>query len=244
MEALMMKHLALIALVNFFLTTFPHSDLKGSSTYMRPIPDSLTPLVSDEGRKILKEIVTIGCDKSFWRLIEQFSTQQEPTFCGLTTLAMTLNALKIDPQKNWKGIWRWYDEYMLLTTHELQRVRERGLNLRELSELATKNNLIVESVYSDKISLEQFKKILKRNLCSEDKFIIASYSRKVLGQTGDGHFSPIAAYHEKYKKVLILDVARFKYPPVWVDIHKFKQAMDINDSSTQKSRGLILVSKK
>jgi hypothetical protein len=26
-------------------------------------------------------------------------------------MAMILNALKIDPGYNWKGIWRWYDDY-------------------------------------------------------------------------------------------------------------------------------------
>jgi Phytochelatin synthase len=32
----------------------------------------------------------------------------------------------------------------------------------------------------------------------------------VLGQTGSGHFSPIAGYHAATDSVLILDVARFK----------------------------------
>lgn len=29
----------------------------------------------------------------------------------------------------------------------------------------------------------------------------------------DGHFSPVAAYHEERDMALILDVARFKYSP-------------------------------
>ena len=40
--------------------------------------------------------------------------------------------------------------------------------------------------------------------------MVASFSRKELMQTGNGHFSPIAAYEEKEKMVLLLDVARFK----------------------------------
>jgi len=42
------------------------------------------------------------------------------------------------------------------------------------------------------------------------ELLIVSYSRKVLGQTGDGHFSPIGGYHKSRDLVLIMDVARFK----------------------------------
>lgn len=36
------------------------------------------------------------------------------------------------------------------------------------------------------------------------------YSRRTLGQTGDGHFSPVAAYAAESDMTLVLDVARFK----------------------------------
>ena len=42
------------------------------------------------------------------------------------------------------------------------------------------------------------------------EFVVASYDRRSLGQTGTGHFSPIAAYEKSSDSVLILDVARFK----------------------------------
>ena len=38
-----------------------------------------------------------------------------------------------------------------------------------------------------------------------------------MGQTGDGHYSPIAGYNQNNDKVLYLDVARFKYPSYWLD---------------------------
>jgi glutathione gamma-glutamylcysteinyltransferase len=47
-----------------------------------------------------------------------------------------------------------------------------------------------------------------------------SYSRKVLGQTGDGHFSPVGGYHPGKDLALIMDTARFKYPPHWVPLLK------------------------
>ena len=49
----------------------------------------------------------------YFPLAAQFRTQDEPAYCGLSTLVMALNALAIDPGKTWKGVWRWYAEEML-----------------------------------------------------------------------------------------------------------------------------------
>ena len=45
--------------------------------------------------------------------------------------------------------------------------------------------------------------------------MIVSYSRKALGQTGDGHYSPIGGYHAESDQVLILDVARCQSIQIW-----------------------------
>lgn len=44
--------------------------------------------------------------ESYFRLAEQFRTQDEPAFCGLSTLTMVLNALAVDPGRVWKGTCR------------------------------------------------------------------------------------------------------------------------------------------
>lgn len=41
----------------------------------------------------------------YFRLAEQFRTQDEPAFCGLSTLTMVLNALAVDPGRVWKGMY-------------------------------------------------------------------------------------------------------------------------------------------
>lgn len=41
------------------------------------------------------------------------SMQDEPAFCGLTSISMVLNALCIDPRRTWKGAWRYFHEAML-----------------------------------------------------------------------------------------------------------------------------------
>lgn len=56
-------------------------------------------------------------------------------------------------------------------------------------------------------------------------------------QTGTGHFSPIGGYHAGRDMVLILDVARFKYPPHWVPLTLLWEAMDTIDKATGQRRG-------
>jgi hypothetical protein len=66
--------------------------------------------------------------------------------------------------------------------------------------------------------------------------------RGVLNQTGTGHFSPIGGYNSSLDMVLIMDVARFKYPPHWVPLPLLHEAMQALDPDAQKPRGLLEVS--
>jgi len=45
-----------------------------------------------------------------------------------------------------------------------------------------------------------------------------NFYRKVLNQTGAGHFGPIAAYNSNRDLVLVFDVAKFKYESYWCSI--------------------------
>ncbi|KAA8544136.1 hypothetical protein F0562_022148 [Nyssa sinensis] len=58
-----------------------------------------------------------------------------------------------------------------------------------------------------------------------------------------GHFSPIGGYHAGKDMALILDVARFKYPPHWVPLRLLWEAMDTVDEATGFQRGFMLISK-
>ena len=78
--------------------------------------------------------------------------------------------------------------------------------------------------------------------CARGPFLVVSYNRQVVKQTGTGHFSPIAAYDVESDKVLVLDTARFKYGPHWVDLSLMFEAMQPVDPCTGKSRGFVLLS--
>ena len=79
---------------------------------------------------------------------------------------------------------------------------------------------------------EDFRCLVKENTKQDERFVVVSYSRPALSQTGEGHFSPIAGYHPYKDLVLILDVARFKYPPYWVKLPLLVEAMREMDVST------------
>lgn len=64
-------------------------------------------------------------------------------------------------------------------------------------------------------------------------------------QQKGGHISPLAAYDRETDRFMILDVARYKYPPVWVKTEDLFAAMNTPDSDNDnRSRGYVLVSRR
>ena len=55
---------------------------------------------------------------------------------------------------------------------------------------------------------------MKRACRDGSPSLILSYSRSAVGQTGDGHFSPVGAYNERRDMALILDAATAWSAPV------------------------------
>ena len=49
---------------------------------------------------------------------------------------------------------------------------------------------------------------------------------------GSGHFSPIGGYCPNRDLILIMDVARFKYPPHWVPLSTVFESMKTIDQAT------------
>jgi glutathione gamma-glutamylcysteinyltransferase len=224
---------------------------KGSSGrfYQRALPDAQVPFSSKDGRRIFGEALVAGHMESFFYLSEQFNTQDEPTFCGLSTLAMVLNSLRIDPMQTWKGAWRWFDEQNVSCCTGPQEVRERGLTFDMFQCLAGCNGARVSaqrapSPWEEQCTLEEFEESFRsavKATCSSSQreFLVVSYCRESLGQTGSGHFSPIGGYHEESDSVLIMDVARFKYPPHWVPLRGVVQAMFSVDPEVGRPRGFL-----
>ena len=63
------------------------------------------------------------------------STQDEPAFCGLASVAMVLNALSVDPRRVWKGPWRYFHEQLLDCCLPLEAVKRIGITLEQVGPL-------------------------------------------------------------------------------------------------------------
>jgi hypothetical protein len=68
------------------------------------------------------------------------STQDEPAFCGLASIAMVLNALSIDPKRPWKGSWRWFHEELLDCCLPLNKVALEGVVLTQVGHVRGHSN--------------------------------------------------------------------------------------------------------
>lgn len=210
--------------------------------YRRPLPEHNIAFSSAEGRALFQQALVDGTAQNFFALSEQFHTQADPAFCGLASLVVVLNALGIDPQRTWRGPWRWFSEELLDCCIPLDRVRETGISIGQLACLARCNGAQAAVHRPTTDSLENFREAVIQSCRSTGgPFVIASYARDALGQTGSGHFSPLAAYDGAHDRVLILDVARFKYPPHWVPLAELYAAMLPLDPTTQQSRGWVIL---
>ncbi|MDX2216562.1 MAG: phytochelatin synthase family protein [Oculatellaceae cyanobacterium bins.114] len=212
--------------------------------YRRPLPASCIAFSSTEGRQLFREALELGGMEGYFALAEQFHTQAEPAFCGLGTMVVVLNALAIDPGRIWRGVWRWYGEEMLDCCQSLPVIKETGITLDEFVCISRCNGAKVTAHRYTERSLNEFRQDVQQTTSTaQGTHMVAAYSRKVLGQTGDGHFSPIGGYHPQRDLVLLMDVARFKYPPHWVPLPLLWKAFEPPDPETNCSRGYILLQK-
>ncbi|KAG7377766.1 hypothetical protein PHYPSEUDO_011043 [Phytophthora pseudosyringae] len=215
-----------------------------SSFHRRHLPQDCIAFSSPEGRKLFTEAINSSSNymQIYFPLAEQFITQAEPAFCGLATLAMCLNALEIDPGRLWKGPWRWFSEELFDCCTSLSVAKEKGISMSEFICLARCNGVLTEDYRAtNDFTLEQFRDIVRHSCATSSEIVVLNYSRKVLGQTGDGHFSPIGGYHAERDMVLLMDVARFKYPPHWVKLSRVFESMQCLDPSMDLPRGLVIL---
>jgi glutathione gamma-glutamylcysteinyltransferase len=189
---------------------------------------------------MLVEALEAGTGESFYPLVAHLHTQAEPAWCGLGTLVTVLNALEVDPGRTWRGPWRFFGEELLVCCKALELAASEGLTLAEVACLAACNGAEAVPETAEPGREEAFRAALLSSVrAPAGPFVVANYSREVLGQSGTGHFSPLAAVHGKRDQVLVLDVARFKYPPHWVAISRLFTAMAAVDAQSGRPRGWL-----
>ena len=99
---------------------------------------------------------------------------------------------------------------------------------------------VTTRVVDDQADAARITRDLAQNLATPHNFVVVNYSRRALGQPGDGHISPLGAYDADSDSFLILDVNPTRAPWVWVRAADLVAAMRTFD--TVENRGYLLVS--
>jgi hypothetical protein len=210
--------------------------------YFRTPPDESNPLApalialdSPQGRKLLTES---DATADYHELRTHFVPQSRKAYCSVASAITTLNAARLTPAP--------IDERSLFAhpsvdIHPLK-VSFIGMSLRELGAMLRAHGADAEVVQASDTTLDAFRQTVRANLRHEGDFLLINYEREHLGQVQSGHISPLAAYHAPTDRVLILDVAAYRYPPVWAPLEDVWKAMraPLNDETTI-TRGFIVV---
>ena len=212
----------------------------------RPLSEKLVRLDSPEGERLLTES---EANEAFLPLATHFTTQKTQAYCGVASVVMVLNALGVPaPVPPEYEPYRYFTQDIVLgdLTSDVTtpaKVAEYGMSPEHVAGVLRSYG--VEAVVHRAVasSIEDFRARASDYLDRGGHHVIVNYSRSGLEQEGRGHISPLAAYDADTDRFLILDVSRYKYPPVWMTVADLYKAINTIDSGSNKTRGIVVVSK-
>jgi hypothetical protein len=219
----------------------------GAGAETLPLPANLTDLNSEQGEKYFLES---GAHEAFFPAAANFVTQKTQAYCGVASMVMVLNALGVPAPSTPE-----YQPYHIFTQDNFLDARtdailprdvlaRQGMTLDQLGGLLMLHPVTVEVRHAADGGLDAFRASARDYLATRDHFVLVNYLRKTIGQEIGGHISPLAAYDEKSDQFLVFDVARYKYPPVWVKAAELFDAMNTPDAANAgKTRGYVLIAK-
>lgn len=210
-----------------------------------PLPDHLIGLDSAAGERLLLDS---EARQAYWPLGMQFVTQKTQAYCGVASIVMVLNALGVPaPTTPEFAPFRTFTQDNVLTA-ETEKIlpqavlARQGMTLDQLGRILETHGVTAEVHHAGAGSLDAFRRLAVEHLGRKDRHVLVNYLRRTLGQEHGGHISPLAAYDADTDRFLILDVSRYKYPPVWVRAADLFAAMDTPDpDNDHRTRGFVLV---
>lgn len=201
---------------------------------------------SDAGRALRARI---PADADYWQLAPNFAVQQTQTYCSVASAITVLNAMPIkkptDPAYAPYGYFTQSNYFTPEVSKVIsaETVLAQGMTREEMARTLELEGVKAQSIAGDSLDDDSLRALLKKALGDDGRFVLANYLRAALGQVGGGHWSALAAYDAETDRVLILDVAKYKYPPSWVGIHTLREAIATLDTTSKQPRGLVIVSK-
>jgi hypothetical protein len=209
------------------------------------LPPALIRLDSDAGAQLLLDS---QARRAYWPLSIHFLTQKNQAYCGVASMVMVLNAMgvKAPPAAGYEPFATFTQDNLLNERTEAivpqKTLLQQGMTLTELGRILSSYNVAVAVIHADDEGLERFRSTVAKQLSTPGGYVLANYLRRAIGQETGGHISPLAAYDAKSDRFLILDVSRYKYPPVWVTAPELYAAMNTVDRDNEgRRRGYVLV---
>jgi hypothetical protein len=183
----------------------------------------------------------------YWGLSVNFATQQTQTLCSVATAVTILNSLPI--KRPLDLVYKPYPYFTqanyfndgVASIRSYQHTLTDGMTLEMAAKAMKTHGASTKAVHAEDVSVDDFRRMARENLKRDGDFVAVNYQRKLIGQPKGAHFSPLGAYDERTDTFLVLDVARYKFPPVWVRAADLYAAMNTKDSETPLSRGFILI---
>ena len=212
-----------------------------------PLPPNLISAESAAGESFFFES---EAREAYFPLANHFVTQKYQSYCGVASIVMVLNALQIiaPPVPEFDPFRTFTQDNVLDARTDAVLPRDvllkKGMTLDQLGALLALHPLKIDVRHAGDATLEEFRASAAKYLATDNYFVLVNYLRMAIGQERGGHISPLAAYDARGDRFLILDVARYKYPPVWVGAADLFDAMNTRDADNQdRTRGFVLIAK-
>lgn len=199
-----------------------------------PLPADLISLEATEGKTLLAESEAKVDHES---LESHVQMQEKGSWCGVASGVSVLNSMPSASQLTQTTFFNACAD----NAQSSFRTTFGGMTLDTLARLLQCHGVDARAVHTDSSTLDEFRRVATENLKTRGNFVIINYDRSAVGQTPGGHISPLSAYHAASDRFLVLDVASYKYPPVWVKAPVLWSAMTTIDGQSKRSRGYVLV---
>jgi hypothetical protein len=210
------------------------------------VPPTLTSLVDPVGQG---RLISAASKQSYWPLSAYFETQKNEAYCSVATSVMALNALGVQrPESSLYPGFPYFSQDEFFRTIDPQvanaaRVSMEGMTLDQLATALTSFPVDVRKYHASDLTLAQFRDLIRTTTARNDRFVLLNFKRTAIGEVGGGHWSPLAAFDPATDTALLLDVARYKYPPVWVPVAQLYDGALAVDSVSGLARGLVIIGK-
>jgi Phytochelatin synthase len=212
-----------------------------------PVPVNLIALTQPAGQK---RLMSSAYKQSYWPLSQYFETQRNEAYCSVASSVMVLNALGVRrPESSLYPDFPFFSQQDFFRAIDPQvanaaTVSKEGMTLDQLSAALGTFAVDVKTFHASELSLDRFRDLIRDTTARHDRFALVNFRRVEIGETGGGHWSPLAAYDTASDSALLLDVARYKYPAVWVPVAQLYAAAQAVDSVSGASRGVVIVGKR